>query len=199
MRDFKETLEWYRNHQTTRQIGFNPNGMCLKVCRVARGIDAKYPTAKANQDATPQRHRVHRVRDLRRGMVLSYDDPHDSNKAGHIVTMIGRVKGFNPDSLRDVLVETNSVKSGELVVVRGDYFPRFWRDPFVFGATWLNGVELDVPNPAKAPVPEKLTVEQVARQVIAGDWGVGDARVRRLTAAGYNARQVQDKVNQLLR
>lgn len=147
MRNFKETLNWYKTHQTTRQIGFNPDGMCLKVCRTARGIGAKYPTAKAAQDATPKEHRVYRVRDLRRGMVLYYDDPRDSNRAGHIVTMIGRVRGYDPDKLSDILVETNSVKRGELVVVRGDYFERFWGDDFKFGATWLNGQKLDIPKP----------------------------------------------------
>ena len=30
-----------------------------------------------------------------------------------------------------------------VVVVRGDYFQRFWGDEFKFGATWLNGYELD--------------------------------------------------------
>lgn len=146
MHDFRETLEWYRTHQTARQIGFDPDGMCQKVCRTARAIGSKYASAKDAQDATPLSHRVSRVRDLRRGMVLFYDDPNDSNRFGHIVTLIGRVPGFNPDALSDLLVETNSVKSNELVVVRGDYFPRYWGDKFQFGATWLNGVVLDIPS-----------------------------------------------------
>lgn len=149
MRDYKGALAWYKKNSTTAKIGFNPNGMCLKVVRTARDIPARYPTAKKAQDATPRKHRVHKVRDLRRGMVLYYDDPNDSNWAGHIVTMIGRVKGFDPDSLHDILVETNSVKSGKVVVVRGDYFEKHWGDAFKFGATWLNGYELDVPQSTK--------------------------------------------------
>lgn len=198
MRNFKETLAWYRENDTASEIGFNPNGMCLKVCRTARGIGPMYPDAKTAQDATPQSHRVSRIRDLRRGMVLYYDNPRDSNRFGHIVTMIGRVRGFNPDSLADVLVRTNSVVSGKLVVVRGDYFPRFWGDPFQFGATWLNGQVLDVPNPAKKQEPKKKTITQVAREVLNGEWGNGDVRVKRLTAAGYNPVEIQRRVNQLL-
>ncbi len=158
MRDYKGDLEWYRTHQTTQEIGFNPDNMCLKICRTSRDIEPMFLTAKLAQDATPLQHRHHKVRDLRKGMKLYFDDPFDSNTAGHVVTMIGRVRGFDPDSLHDVLVETNSVKSGELVVVRGDYFAEHWGDEFQFGATWLNGHVLDVfekkvkpPKPALGP------------------------------------------------
>jgi hypothetical protein len=155
MRSWRDVLEWYRSHQTGSQIGFDPDGMCLKICRVSAGLPSLYPSAKEAQDATPEKHRVRRVRDLRRGMKLFYDDPNDSNRFGHIVTMIGRVKGADLDSLHDVLCETNSVKANEVVVVRGDYFPRHWGDPFVFGATWLNGQEIDYAgresNPIHAP------------------------------------------------
>lgn len=143
---WRETLEWYRENETASEIGFNPDGMCLMVCRTARRIGPRYSSAKISQDATPKEHRIHKVRDLRRGMVGYFDDPHDSNKFGHIATMVGRVKGFDKDKLSDTLWRTNSVKSGELVVVRGDYFERYWGDEFKFGATWLNGAELDVPN-----------------------------------------------------
>lgn len=144
MRDYKGALKWYRENQTTAEIGFNPDGMCQKIVRTARLIKAVYSTAKKSQDATPKEHRFYNVADLRKGMVLYFDDPNDSNTAGHVVTMIGRVRGFDPDSLHDVLVETNSVKSGEIVVVRADYFKEHWNDDFQFGATWLNGEVLDV-------------------------------------------------------
>lgn len=140
---WQEDMEWYKTHQTAREIGFDPDGMCLKVCRTSRGIGPKYLTAKQAQDATPRKFRVHKVSDLRQGMKLFFDDPNDSNTAGHIVTMIGRVRGGNRNSLDDVLVETNSVKSGELVVVRASYFKQHWGDGFQFGAFHLNGVEFD--------------------------------------------------------
>jgi hypothetical protein len=146
VRNWRETLDWYKANNTTQQIGFNPDGMCLKVCRTARNIPARYLTAKQAQDATPKEHRVRKIEDLRKGMVLYFDDPKDSNRSGHIVTQIGRVKGFNPKSLDDILVETNSVLSGRVVVVRASYFRKHWGDKFQFGATWLNGVELDVPG-----------------------------------------------------
>lgn len=48
----------------------------------------------------------------------------------------------------------------------------------------------------KAPTPTK-SVEDVAREVLAGKWGNGDARKSALSAAGYDYNAVQAKVNQL--
>lgn len=47
--------------------------------------------------------------------------------------------------------------------------------------------------------PPKKSVRQVAKEVIAGKWGNGADRKRRITAAGYDYRSVQRKVNELLR
>jgi N-acetylmuramoyl-L-alanine amidase CwlA len=44
----------------------------------------------------------------------------------------------------------------------------------------------------------KLSIDEVAKQVINGKWGNGDDRKKRLTAAGYDYSAVQKRVNQLL-
>ena len=44
----------------------------------------------------------------------------------------------------------------------------------------------------------KKTNEEIAKEVINGLWGNGDDRKNKLTAAGYNAEDVQNKVNELL-
>ncbi|MGN0398840.1 MAG: GH25 family lysozyme [Blautia sp.] len=49
----------------------------------------------------------------------------------------------------------------------------------------------------QSSVPKK-TVEEIAKEVIAGKWGNGDARKTALTKAGYDASAVQKKVNELL-
>lgn len=41
-------------------------------------------------------------------------------------------------------------------------------------------------------------IEEVAREVIAGKWGNGKERERRLTAAGYDYDEVQNEVNRIL-
>ena len=49
--------------------------------------------------------------------------------------------------------------------------------------------------PDKKPVK---TTKQVALEVIAGKWGTGNDRKKRLKKAGYNYAEVQKKVNELL-
>jgi len=170
---WQEDLQWYRDHQTTEQIGFNPNGMCLKVCRTSRRVGPKYLTARECMNATPEKFRVYKVRDLRRGMKLYFADPTDSNTADHVVTMIGRVKGFDWDDLNDVLVETNSVKDGELVVVRATYFFEHWGDRFQFGAFWINDVELDYAGYKKDQKPVRADAARINNFRASGnEWDV---------------------------
>lgn len=57
-------------------------------------------------------------------------------------------------------------------------------EPFIFGKSNFNST--------------KKTIDQIAKEVIAQKWGNGIARRVRLTAAGYNYNEVQNKVNQLL-
>ncbi len=45
----------------------------------------------------------------------------------------------------------------------------------------------------------KKTVDEVAREVIRGDWGNGDVRKKRLIEAGYNYSEVQARVDKLMK
>ncbi len=47
------------------------------------------------------------------------------------------------------------------------------------------------------PTPPK-SVDEIAREVIAGEWGNGSERKQRLTVAGYDYGEVQAKVNELM-
>ncbi len=47
------------------------------------------------------------------------------------------------------------------------------------------------------PQPTK-TIDELAHEVLEGKWGNGEERKKRLEAAGYNYRQVQDRVNELI-
>lgn len=52
-------------------------------------------------------------------------------------------------------------------------------------------------EPTPAPTPTK-SVDELAKEVIAGKWGNGADRKTRLTNAGYNYSEVQSRVNQIL-
>lgn len=55
-----------------------------------------------------------------------------------------------------------------------------------------------VSKPVPAPTPTKKSVDEIAKEVIAGEWSSGQDRFNRLANAGYNAQQVQNRVNELL-
>lgn len=50
----------------------------------------------------------------------------------------------------------------------------------------------------KASKPSKKSVDEIAREVIAGKWGNGQDRKNRLTKAGYDYNTVQKRVNEML-
>ena len=47
--------------------------------------------------------------------------------------------------------------------------------------------------------PKKKTNEQIAKEVVAGKWGTGNARKCALEKAGYNYKEIQTLVNKLLK
>ena len=56
---------------------------------------------------------------------------------------------------------------------------------------WVGAIE-DKPKPMKA-------ISEIAKEVIAGKWGVGQDRAKRLEKAGYSYKSVQDEVNRQLK
>lgn len=67
--------------------------------------------------------------------------------------------------------------------------------PIIIKNAGLNGYS----KPSTQPItPPKKSIEEIAKEVIAGKWSNGEDRKKRLTQAGYNYQEVQNKVNQLL-
>jgi N-acetylmuramoyl-L-alanine amidase len=55
-----------------------------------------------------------------------------------------------------------------------------------------------VQQPAQKPAATTKSIDAVAREVIAGKWGNGSTRKKKLQAAGYDYNAVQKRVNELL-
>ena len=73
--------------------------------------------------------------------------------------------------------------------------------PATIKAAGLNGYEksnVKPAEPAKPVEPTKKSVEEIAKEVIAGKWDTGDKRKKLLTDAGYDYNAVQAKVNEML-
>lgn len=59
---------------------------------------------------------------------------------------------------------------------------------------WVNASDVQTLNSNS----NKKSIDEIALEVIRGDWGNGDDRFKRLTAAGYDPKTVQTRVNQML-
>ena len=66
-------------------------------------------------------------------------------------------------------------------------------------AAWLKYANASAqPTPTPTPTPAKKTNEQIADEVIAGKWGNGEDRKKKLEQAGYNYNAIQTIVNNKL-
>lgn len=61
----------------------------------------------------------------------------------------------------------------------------------------INDINGSTPQPQPAPAPSK-SIDELAQEVINGDWGNGQERIDRLIAAGYDYNAVQNRVNEIL-
>ena len=65
----------------------------------------------------------------------------------------------------------------------------------IVAAIWAKATSGATITPTPSPTPSAGSLTAVAQQVINGDWGNGEDRKRRLTAAGYSYADVQAAVN----
>lgn len=91
----------------------------------------------------------------------------------------------------NIYTASNYTKSDKLLHT-GDILLRTGHTAIV-----TQGVNDTPAKPASKPAPKK-SVAAVAQEVIDGKWGTGDARKKKLKAAGYDYATVQAKVNALL-
>ena len=70
------------------------------------------------------------------------------------------------------------------------------------GAGWIwlsNPTYCTVGKTVKTTEDSKKSIDELAKEVIRGDWGNGTERKEKLTAAGYDYSVIQKKVNEILK
>ena len=60
-----------------------------------------------------------------------------------------------------------------------------------------DAVDISKPSDEEVANPPKLSVDDVAKEVIAGMWGRGQMRKKRLTEAGYDPVEVKAAVDKI--
>ena len=70
------------------------------------------------------------------------------------------------------------------------------------GAGWIwlsNPTYCTVGKTVKITEDKKKSIDELAKEVIRGDWGNGTERKEKLTAAGYDYAAIQKRVNEMLK
>ena len=109
-----------------------------------------------------------------------------------------------PEHIGAVVSVTNKIinvvegnKGGKVgyreLAVNGKYIRGFVKPNYASKATKEPEKKKEDPKPATK------TITEVANEVIAGKWGSGTDRKKKLTKAGYNYEKVQAKVNEILK
>lgn len=93
-----------------------------------------------------------------------------------------------------------AVNNGQITIIEGNYNNAVNRRNLAVNGRYIRGYgapDYDA-TVAKNETVTKKTVEEIAKEVIAGNWGNGDERKARLSTAGYDYEVVRQKVNELL-
>ena len=120
-------------------------------------------------------------------------------KAGEIIfydwddTGNGDNKGWS-----DHVGIVENVSGGKITVIEGNYSNAVQRRILSVNGKFIRGYGVPAYNKENASTAKK-SVSEIAREVIAGKWGNGTDRENRLEKAGYNYKEVQAKVNSLLK
>lgn len=70
--------------------------------------------------------------------------------------------------------------------------------PSIIKSQGLNGYDAEYVEPTPQPTNPNKTIDELAQEVIDGKWGNDKDRLNRLTEAGYNYDEVQNRVNEIL-
>lgn len=89
-----------------------------------------------------------------------------------------------------------AVNNGQITVIEGNYDDAVKRRNLAINGRYIRGY--GVPDYDAVTTKPLKSVEEIAKEVIAGLWGNGEDRKKRLQEAGYSYATIQDEVNDIL-
>lgn len=111
-----------------------------------------------------------------------------------IVTKVDAKKVYTVEGNSGDMVKAHSYNKDGNKKIAGYGRPRWKEEPSSMADTAPTK-----PEPIQKPQNDtKKSEEDIAREIIAGKWGNGTERQRRLTEAGYDYAKIQAKVNEIL-
>lgn len=186
-RDLESSLEWMENiasddtHGYSMSSRYGPNFDCssfISFALIFGGFNVRYNSV--TWDLKDQLLRdgwkvLPKGSALHRGVILLSE--RGGSASGHVAMMVNDTE----------MVHASGTNKG--ILVEKFYTPSFGWDYYLYHPDFYLG----------APQTTKKSVEEIAREVIAGKWKNYPERKKLLESAGYNYKEVQTMVNKLLK
>lgn len=197
MRKGRDAAEWMLRRVKSEQW---PR-MCKQFVRLGIGVPSKSPSAKVCWEQAKLKHRPDDINDTPAFVPAFFD----TGKFGHCVFTLAKDKRGRRLCISVDVKDTDRDDRREVGVVPLESLLRW--GPYQGWTEDFDGVRVyDPPSksvPAKPlpkpqPKSDRKSIQELAREVIAGKWGNGSERRLRLERAGYPYAAVQNKVNDLL-
>ncbi|MGH1818000.1 CHAP domain-containing protein [Enterococcus casseliflavus] len=128
---------------------------------------------------------------------------------GKIIPKAGDIVCFNwddstqpNDGWADHIGIVESVNNRVITTIEGNYGGMVKRRTIPVGWRYIRGFarpKYKSSSKPSTPSNGKLSVDDVAKEVINGKWGTGNNRVENLKRAGYNPNEIQATVNSILK
>ena len=177
-----------RANQFVQLTNENWHNLCLKFVRTCFGVKAKEPNAKKAWENAKFKHSTTNSKTIPAGVPVFWKT---RTVNWHVAISIGGGKCISTDIFR----------RGKPDIVGIDTLSKAWGATLLGWTEDVNGVRVyekpKVTTPAK-PKPKLKATGVIAQEVIKGKWGNGEDRKKRLTAAGYDYRTIQNEVNKRL-
>lgn len=202
MGDIKKALKWMEDHHRTK--GNYPYSMVRRYGNPGYDCSSSVHYALIAGGFLPKTAMIGSTESLfalaRQGKVLkeiySYDEvqPGDIFIRGGEGTSLGTKGHTGMFYKKDGIIHCNYSNNGISKNDSNSYLTYFIDRKRSANERYFRPIPQDVVR----PISQKPIFE-VAQEVIAGKWGVGQDRIRKLENAGYNYKIVQDEVNRQLK
>lgn len=202
MGDIKKSIKWMEDHHRTK--GNYPYSMVRRNLNPGTDCSSSIHYALIAGGFLPKTAFIGNTETLfelaRKGKVLkeiySYDEvqPGDIFIRGGEGTSLGARGHTGMFYKKDGIIHSNYTNNGISKNDLNSYLTYYIDRKRSANERYFRPIPQENSKPAR-----KKSVTEIAKEVIAGKWGVGQDRVRKLENAGYSYRNVQNEVNRQLR
>ena len=191
---FKEIIDLYNSVKPLpRGYAVNYSDECCDTCVSAAAVKAGCEELIGRECGVEKHIEIFK----QKGIWI--EDGTITPKPGYVIAYNWDKSTQPNDGNADHIGYVESVSNSNITVIEGNKGEAVARRVIPVGWGYIRGYaapKYDAATATPVPSTSEKSVEEVAKEVLAGKWGNGEERKKRLKAAGYDYAAVQAKVNQ---